>query len=234
MEERPGLGKKWTVIAIGALFVVALAAVWFVRQTYIYYSDIKQGKGIKPGAITRKAQVHPAVAMEMDKVKKSVSGTENDPFLGPASATHEIVEYFDFDCPYSRTAESDVRVFADKNPDVKIVFRDYPITDTHPDAWNAAKAARCVWRQGDRRKYWLYRETLFANQGKLDDANLVMHAEILGLDVRKLQLCMADRNVDAEIQRAIDSAEQAGTSGTPTFFVDGVMIEGVLPFETLD
>ncbi len=234
MEERPGFSKIWTVIGIAVAFAVLFVIILFVRQTYFYYRDIKQGKGVNPGQISRTKKLHPSVVAEIAQLKQLVSGTADVPFSGPASATHEVVEFVDFDCPNCLAMESQVRDLASQRPDVKITYRDYPILDLHPDAMDAAKAARCVWRQGDARTYWRFRETMLANQGKLNADNLRDFAGMLNLDLGRYDACVRDPSVEAQVNQSISVGENAGVEGTPTFFIDGIKVEGALPLELLD
>lgn len=234
MEERPGLGKTWTVIGIAIAFVVLFVAILFVRQTYLYYRGIQQGKDVNPSRISRTQKLHPSVIAEIDQLKILVAGTSDVPYSGPASATHEVVEFLDFECPNSSAIEPQVRTLVNSRPDVKIIYRDYPILDLHPDALESAKAARCIWRLGDERLYWRFRETLFANQGKQDADGLRSYAGMLGANLAKYDACLRDPSVEREIDASISVGEQAGIEGTPTFFIDGMKVEGALPVELID
>ncbi|HEY6105701.1 MAG TPA: thioredoxin domain-containing protein [Anaeromyxobacteraceae bacterium] len=150
------------------------------------------------------------------------------PSKGPSKAPVTVVEFSDFECPYCGRAEAVVsQVLATYGDKVRLVYRDYPLP-FHPNAPKAAEAAHCA---GDQGKYWEMHGKLFANQRGLAVDSLKGYAKELGLDQGKFGACL-DSGEKAKLVEAHKKAgDEAGVSGTPAFFVNGVLLSGAQPFE---
>ncbi len=150
------------------------------------------------------------------------------PSKGAEKAPVTIVEFSDFQCPYCSRAETTVNeVMARYKDKVRLVYRDFPLP-FHENAEKAAEAAHCA---GDQGKYWEMHGRLFANQQALDVKALKGYARDLGLDQAKFDKCL-DSGAKAKLVEANKKAgEEAGVSGTPAFFVNGMMISGAQPVE---
>jgi protein-disulfide isomerase len=158
--------------------------------------------------------------LEPPRVEVSV---DDDPSRGPATAPVTIVEFSDFQCPFCSRAETVVDdVMKKYDGKVRLVYRDYPLS-FHPNAENAAMASQCALEQG---KYWEMHRAMFANQSKLAAADLVDTAGGLGMDKDKFKTCLDSGKFRAEVQKDFQDGQKAGVSGTPTFFINGVMIVG--------
>jgi protein-disulfide isomerase len=150
------------------------------------------------------------------------------PSRGPAQAPVTIVEFSDFQCPYCSRAETVVNeVLAAYKDKVRLVYRDYPLPG-HADATKAAEAAHCA---GDQNKYWEMHGRLFANQQKLDVPSLKAHAKALGLDQGAFDKCLDSGEKAKVVEANRKAGEEAGVTGTPAFFVNGVLISGAQPLE---
>jgi protein-disulfide isomerase len=151
------------------------------------------------------------------------------PSRGPEKAPITIVEFSDFQCPYCGRAESTVnQVLAAYGDKVRLVFRDFPLPN-HPDAPKAAEAAHCA---GDQGKYWEMHGKLFANQQALEIKSLKGYAKEVGLDQGKFDKCLDAGEKAKLVESNRKAGEDAGVSGTPAFFVNGVMISGAQPLES--
>ena len=161
------------------------------------------------------------VLIEPPRVEVS---TDDDPVRGGGTgAPVTIVEFSDFQCPYCSKAEGVVDEVMKKYGDkVRLVYRDYPLS-FHPNAENAAMASECAQEQG---KYWEMHKAMFANQAKLLAADLVETAGTLGMDKDKFKTCLDTGKFRSEVQKDFQDGQKAGVSGTPTFFINGVMIVG--------
>ena len=150
------------------------------------------------------------------------------PSRGPAAAPVTIVEFSDFECPYCSRAEETisevVRVYGDK---VRVVYRDLPLPN-HQSAPKAAEAAHCAGEQG---KYWEMHARLFANQRALDVASLKGYAKDLKLDQAKFDKCLDSGATASLVEEGKKAGNELGISGTPAFFVNGIMINGAQPFD---
>jgi protein-disulfide isomerase len=156
---------------------------------------------------------------------------EVDHVRGP-SAARVLVEYGDYECPYSRQAfQSIERVERQLDGGVRFAFRHFPLTDIHPHALAAAAAAEAAARQD---RFWEMHELLFHRQRALDDDDLRRYAAELELDVARFDRDRAGAAVLGRIRRDVESALASGdVRGTPTLFIDGVVHLGGYDAATL-
>jgi protein-disulfide isomerase len=154
-----------------------------------------------------------------------------DHVRGP-SASRVIVEYGDYECPYSRKAFRHIqRVESRLEGGVRFAFRHFPLTKIHPHALAASAAAEAAARQ---ERFWDMHELLFHRQQALDDDDLRRYAEELGLDLPRFDSDRESADVLARISRDVDSGLATGeVQGTPTLFIDGVVHRGVYDTATL-
>jgi protein-disulfide isomerase len=143
-----------------------------------------------------------------------------------------VLEYGDYECPYSRQAFREIeRVERKLSGRVRFAFRHFPLTQIHPHALEAAAAAEAAARQG---RFWEMHELLFHRQKALDDEDLLAYAGEVGLDVPRFDRDRADEEVMARIARDVRSGEASGVvRGTPTLFIDGVLHGGGYDSATL-
>lgn len=143
-----------------------------------------------------------------------------------------VLEYGDYECPYSRAAYREIqRVEHALDGSVRFAFRHFPLTDIHPRALAAAAAAEAAGLQG---RFWEMSELLFRRQRALADRNLRDYAAELGLDLARFD---DDRAGDAVLAR-VDRDRESGRAtlqvrGTPTLFVDGRLHRGRYDAATL-
>jgi protein-disulfide isomerase len=154
-----------------------------------------------------------------------------DHVRGPEGA-RLIVEYGDYECPYSRQAYRSIeRVEAEVAGGVRFAFRHFPLTEIHPHALAASRAAEAAALQD---RFWEMHELLFHRQKALEEGDLRGYAVELGLDVGRFD---ADRRSEAvldRVERDFRSGIESGeVRGTPTLFIDGVVHLGGYDAETL-
>lgn len=158
----------------------------------------------------------------MQKLTQPV--TDLDHSQGPAAAPVTIVEYGDYQCPYTRKASLNMtRVMRRSGDRLRFVFRNFPLSHIHPNAQSAAEAAEAAAAQD---KFWDMHAHLFENQQKLDDLNLAHYAADLDLDRARFDQEMADRTHATRVLEDFDSGTRSGVSQTPTFFINGVRYTG--------
>lgn len=152
--------------------------------------------------------------------------------VGNPNAPVTIVEFADFECPYCRMATSTVQELLHKYRDeVRFAFRDFPLQEIHPRAERAAEAARCATEQG---KFWEYHDVLLTSPAKLSEEDLRKHARALGLDVTQFDACLREGRFKAQVEEDRRAGTQAGVSGTPGFFINGVILSGSQPLSAFE
>jgi protein-disulfide isomerase len=139
-----------------------------------------------------------------------------------SAAGRLIVEYGDYECPYSRQAFREIeRVEGGLGDGVRFAFRHFPLTQLHPHALAAAAAAEAAARQG---QFWEMHGLLFHRQKALEDDDLRRYATELELDVVRFDQDRTDAAVLQRIGRDVESGLASGqVQGTPTLFIDGVV-----------
>lgn len=153
------------------------------------------------------------------------------PWIGGKNAPITIVEFGDFQCPFCRAAETPLTELQKKYGDkIRLVYMDFPL-GIHPDAFQAAEAARCASAQD---KFWPYHDALFADQSKLDMAGLKATAKRLGLNTKEFDACLASKKYDADIRHDMAEGTSLGVTGTPTFFINGRELEGAQPLQNFE
>jgi len=147
---------------------------------------------------------------------------ENVDHVRGSTAGHLIIEYGDYECPYSRQAfHAIMHVKQQLDGHLRFAFRHFPLTSIHPHALAAASAAEAAARQG---RFWDMHVLLFHRQKALEDADLRGYAAQLGLDVVAFERDRSSTAVLERIQRDVDSGLASGqVLGTPTLFIDGVV-----------
>lgn len=166
------------------------------------------------------------VMLEPPRTKVSLEGAAYT--SGDKDAPIVLVEFSDYQCPYSKRAQATVeRVLEKYKGKIHYAFFDYPLP-FHKDAMKASEAARCAGEQG---KYSEYNKTLFANQSNLGIEALKKYAKDLGLDVNAFDSCLDSGKTSDAVKQSVAKGNSVGVSGTPAFFVNGIMISGAQPFE---
>ena len=144
-----------------------------------------------------------------------------------------IQEFSDFQCPFcSRVVPTVQQIEKEYGAKVQVVWRNFPLP-FHQDAMPAAEAATEVFQQKGDAKFWAYHDLLFANQRALSRADLEKYAEqVGGIDMAKFKKALDAHTHKARIQSDIDAVQKAGAQiGTPSFFINGKLVQGAQPFE---
>ena len=139
----------------------------------------------------------------------------------------EVIEYGDFECPFCAALSARLS----RREDLRHVFRHFPVRSSHPRAWAAACAAEAAALQG---RFWQMHDSLFGDQGRLEDPHIWRRAEQLGLDVERFD---ADRRSDAVAARVrgdFQAGVRAGVVTTPTLFACGRSYAGRIDQRVLD
>jgi len=151
------------------------------------------------------------------------------PSLGPDDAPVTIVEFSDYQCPFCGRAEPVVKQVLAKYPDqVRLVYRHFPLDSIHPQARPAAIAAVCASEQG---RFWEFHDKVFGSQRELSSERLAGFADELELDRESFDRCLESDAAAKTVADDLEAGQSAGTTGTPAFFVNGIMLSGARPLE---
>jgi protein-disulfide isomerase len=168
---------------------------------------------------------------ESATARLTVPVSQRDHQQGPATALVTLVEYGDYECPYCGEAYPIVKEIKLRLGDrLHFVFRNFPLTQSHPHAEHAAEAAEAAAAQG---KFWEMHDSLFEHQQALDDAHLVHYAAALDLDKEKFAREMTEHVYAPRVREDFLSGIRSGVNGTPTFYINGVRHDASYALETL-
>src|SRR3989344_694364 len=160
---------------------------------------------------------------------------DDDAFEGQADAPVTIIEFSDFQCPFCKKFYTDslpqLREKYIQTGKVKLVFRDFPLSNIHPDAQKAAEAAECAGEQG---KYFAMHDKIFENQQELKVADLKKYAASLGLNTQTFNDCLDSGKMKDVVANDFAQGTQYGVSGTPAFYINGKLLSGAQPFSAFE
>ena len=143
------------------------------------------------------------------------------PVVGNAKGDVPVIEFFDYNCGYCKKALSDVAKLVDKDKQVRVILKEFPILAKGSE--EASKVALAAKLQG---KYWEFHRTMLQNQGQANEASALKVAEKLGLDMTRLKKDMASPEIKKEIDDTRELASKMGIQGTPHFIVGDRIIPG--------
>ena len=146
---------------------------------------------------------------------------------GDPKAPITIVEFSDFECPHCRMAEPWIKQIISENPDVKLVFMNFPISSHQ----NAALAAAATVAAGKQNKFWAYHDKVFDNQDKLRMPDLLKYAAELNLNVEQFKADMVTAKARVDRERKV--GEKLELQGTPSFFINGKRANGITSVDAL-
>jgi protein-disulfide isomerase len=151
--------------------------------------------------------------------------TEGDHIEGRVNAVLTLVEYGDYQCPYCGAAYPEVKkVQKELGSELRFVFRNFPLTNMHEHAMNAAETAEAASAQG---KFWPMHDFLYEHQATLGVPSVALsYAKRLGLDTQKFEREIAQHVYQKRIKDDFMGGVRSGVNGTPTFYVNGVRHDG--------
>ncbi len=225
-QAPPRSNRKWIALALGggcALLACAALVVGVVGTAF--YPAIRQTLGGETPA--------PAVASLPVQSTPAVQQSGNT--LGDPNAPVKIIEYADFQCPYCRMYWQDTEPqIVDTYVKTGKVYYEYRSVGAYlgEESQAAAEAAYCA---GDQGKFWEYHDSLFShwtgeNVGDFTPEKLQQYAASVGLDQVAFQECLSSGKQADRVQQDLQNAQKDGIKGTPSFLINGTLIEGAQPF----
>ncbi|MBI4090955.1 MAG: DsbA family protein [Candidatus Komeilibacteria bacterium] len=206
--------KRWyqrgwgRVLIAGSAVIVAYLLV-FTAQVVVDYREILEGK-VTPEEFVQNFK---------QDAKIDLLHNSNDPSIGPVEAPVTIVAFEDFECPFCHAAQPFIKkMIVRYGPDIRFIYKDFPLRTIHPNAQEAAEAAQCAFEQG---KFWEFHDELFAHQDLLAEAYYRTVASKLGLNLSQFNACFKTGKYRQQIAEDVQLGSLLGVQGTPTFFVNG-------------
>jgi protein-disulfide isomerase len=151
------------------------------------------------------------------------------PSLGDPKAAVTLVEFSDFECPVCRSLHDVLRGMLPNFPEVRVVFKDFPLESLHPWARTAALAGRCAYQQ-DPKAFWKVYDSIYDQQEVISAANawskMTDFAAASGLNPDTFKACMASPEAGAAVDASRANGQQLEVSSTPTVFVNGRRLVG--------
>jgi len=237
--NKPWYKRGGGIVLIIFLTFLALGVLGFMALFGYYAWQIKYGSSEQLNKINRQFNKDFTASKSLSGVNNQEAEIKNyleyvrknNPIFGNRQAKITIIAFVDFECPYCQKAYADFKTVMEKyEPIVRIVFKNTPLSDIHPEALGAVKAGMCAFGQN---KFWQYHNYLFTTK-LLDENSLLNAARAVGLDEKKFPLCLAKDQYRNDIDQDLRDALSMGVKGTPTYFINGVRIEGVLTVEEWD
>lgn len=143
-----------------------------------------------------------------------------------------VVEYGDYECPQSARAYHVLKRLLGEMPEtVRLVFRNFPLTQIRPHALPAALAAEAASMQNS---FWEMHDILFEHQDGLEPEHLIVYAQVLGLDIERFIIDMTSDLAAARVREDFVSGIRSGVNGTPSLYVNGTRYDGQQDYESLE
>jgi protein-disulfide isomerase len=225
-------------ITISAFLGGYITGVKTVESEKIFIQEAKNNPNtISPAQSPIQPQRDSIVSVSLD----------DDPVKGNPNAPITIIEFSDFQCPFCKRFHETTLPMLEKNyistGKVKFVYRDFPITNIHPNAVPTALASECADDQG---KFWEYHDKIFVNQKSWQDLEIAdsvnvlkQYAIELGLDMGEFNQCLETGKYLDEIQNDLQDGRDYGVTGTPGFFIGNeklgyVRVIGAQPYSVFE
>lgn len=177
-----------------------------------------------------RSQYEVKTLLQPQRTELDLSGA---PSKGPADAPITLVAFSDFQCPYCQRINPVLDdVLESYGDQVRLVFMQFPLMSIHPKAFKASEATLCAQEQD---AFWPMHDAIFADPKNIDAADLKAHAQVLELDEAAFGQCLDSGTFAPEVRRQMAAGRSAGVTGTPTFTVNGRLLElkGGVPPENL-
>lgn len=177
----------------------------------------------------RQAEAQAASQAEvLSRERDTLERDPNAPVLGNPEGDVTVVEFFDYNCPYCRRAKPEIEALLAADPDVRLVYREWPILGE--GSVFAARAALAAREQG---LYEDFHWALMGMSGRAEESSVLRIAEDIGLDVAQLRRDMEAPEIDAHIESSMRLAQALGITGTPSFVIGDALVPGVVDVEQL-
>ena len=178
---------------------------------------------------TLRTEERQSARQAMAGLQDAIFNAEGDVVLGNPDGDVTLVEFFDYNCGYCRTALPDMAALLAEDPNLKVILKEFPILSN--ESIDAARVAVLV-GEADV-DYWQFHEALFSSRGQVDRDVALDAATDLGLSRADLELRLQDRALPPSIRNSYDIARALGITGTPTYIIGDEIIPGAIGVDDL-
>lgn len=202
-----------------------------VREKIKSYLEMERKKEAVDKWIAEQTKKNP-VEVYIPKPRRPTFPVEagNSPFAGDKDAKVTIVEFSDFQCPFCAKGADILKEIKKKyGKKVKVVFKNFPLP-FHNHAEQAAVAGMCANEQSTD-SFWKMHDEMFANQDSLDAEGLKKTAKKIGLKMDAFEKCLTENKYLAQVKADMEEGKNVKVKSTPTFFINGQLINGAQPME---
>ncbi len=164
-----------------------------------------------------------AAATVLSDNRDLLENDPNAPVLGNPDGDVTIVEFFDYNCPYCRRVKPHIEALLEEDPNVRLVYREWPILGD-----GSVFAARAALASREQGKYEEFHWALMGMAGRAEEASVLQVAEQVGLDIARLRRDMEAPEIDAHIAVSMELSRALGFNGTPSFVIGDALVPGVI------
>ena len=213
------------LVIIGLVLIAAIGGGWWL------YANSKSPATSKSN--TNSAKKTPDAQAALALYQSAPAGARPPNTLGVPTAAVTVEEFADYQCPTCATVHTKMKeINSLYSGRIKFVFRSYPLTQIHKNAYDAATAAEAAGLQG---RYWAMQDQLFTNQqawSNSSEARKIFeeYAQKIGLDAAKFQTDMLGMQTKSRVDADLERGRALAISGTPTVYING----NKLAFEQMD
>ena len=221
----------WKLVAVTALIVPIAAQAESLgedRVKELVLEAIRENPEIVLEAVQiieqreQRRQAEAAATVLSDN-RDLLENDPNAPVLGNPEGDVTVVEFFDYNCPYCRRVKPHIEVLLEEDPNVRLVYREWPILGD-----GSVFAARAALASREQGKYEEFHWALMGMAGRAEEASVLQVAEQVGLDIAQLRRDMEAPEIDAHIAASIKLSRALGFNGTPSFVIGDALVPGVI------
>ena len=169
-------------------------------------------------------------ALKDPALRAQIFNDEHTAFVGPSDAKKVVVEYYDYNCPACKAQFKSIDELVQKNKDVKVLLKEYPIFG--PSSEMNSKIGLAVWKFNPN-KYMDFHRKMLTHEGRVDEKAALGFVTALGLDVKKIQVFAASPEADALLKETRAQGEKLSIQGTPTLVIGNEIVPHALSYEEI-
>ena len=202
--------------------IEALIEQYILEHPDVILDSVRKFREREEARVTAEQQAN------LKSLKQRIQNDPDTPVAGNPDGDVTVVEFFDYRCGYCKASLEMVMALIREDPNVRVVFKEFPILS--PESTRAAQAALAAERQG---QYLNLHYAMMSSRGNFDDQQIFDIAAEIGLDIDQLAADLELPEISAQLERNVALARSLGIEGTPTFIVDEQIFRGAIDADTL-